>query len=944
MKYIEVKQLYKETVKAIRSDRNKWLHFLKSASWNFKYNFDDQILIYAQKPNATACAEMKEWNEKVIPRRWVNKNTKGIAINAKEGSQLPLRFVFDISDTHNYRNTEYKLWSAEEKYKTEIIEALEDRFGIINNKEDLGQAILESSYNMVTDNIQDYLVTIEKYKNNTPLKNMGTEEIKSILLVNVWASVTYMMMTRCGIDVEKYISKDEFANMKYFNNNNLITILGTATSEIAETGLREIATTIRNLRIEEKKQNRTFVEKENKEYSNNIENEKGGKNYDENRIHETGRLSDTKYNSERREDSKWKIRKNETEFPKDIQESRIYNIENGQQIDTTLETSTGASNKYGTGNGRENDESRGNNRRIEDERPYEMDRVNEQLQDDSRRADSERNNLQLELLTEEEQKQKIAEVENTSVFSFTQEMIDDELQVGSHIVDGKFRIYEYLSQNHSSKDNANFLKKEYGEGGWSPNHFNLSESHNAKGILLRRGYEDNAPSLLLSWYDVEKRIRQLISDDRYLNEREKEEYIKWQEEKATNKEDTSELQVEKVDDSNDEFAYKLQDRVFIGANEYEIVNINDKKVTIADIKFPIFMQEFDFDVFDKRVKETPYNDHLKKKNRTDLEEIKTEDNLQDFLNNIIDLSGIEKIEIFNNENNEITKVKIQNENITLQQFLVYLIDFFEENSELISSTQLNRLNNELDKIRKENKAKFIGKDISYDNKEYKIIEITPENDYMIGDLAVFQDKNNHEEKTTEPLNFVSWLMEEQEKNTADISEKVKKQEEKIIPKVKTRRKNKIEYFDLHPEIPLDQRNNYKIIDNQLGEGTPKEKFRRNVEAIKTLKKCESENRYATPEEQEIMSKYVGWGGLSEAFRNDLDNWSKEYEELKSLLTEKEYEEARKTTLTAFYTPPVVIKAMYKALENMGLEKGNILEPSCRSWKLYRNVTRKIKRM
>lgn len=301
-----------------------------------------------------------------------------------------------------------------------------------------------------------------------------------------------------------------------------------------------------------------------------------------------------------------------------------------------------------------------------------------------------------------------------------------------------------------------------------------------------------------------------------MNEREKEEYIKWQEEKATDKKDTSEIKVEKVDNSNDEFAYRLQDRVFIGANEYEIVNINDKKVTIADIKFPIFMQEFDFDVFDKRVKETPYNDHLKKKNRTDLEEQKKDD---------VDIS--------------------------------------------------------------------------------KNVEI------------------------------------KEEKNISKVYET---KEEKIIPKVKTRRKNKIEYFDLHPEIPLDQRNNYKIIDNQLGEGTPKEKFRRNVEAIKTLKKCESENRYATPEEQEIMSKYVGWGGLSEAFRNDLDNWSKEYEELKSLLTEKEYEEARKTTLTAFYTPPIVIKAMYKALENMGLEKGNILEPSCRSWKLYRNVTRKIKRM
>ena len=156
MKYIEVKQLYKETIKDIRSNEDNWLQFLKSASWNFKYNFDDQILIYAQKPNATACAEMKEWNEKVTPKRWVNKDTKGIAIYAKEGSTLPLRFVFDISDTHNYRNTEYKLWSAEEKYQNEIIEALEDKFGTINSKENLGQALIEISYNMATDNIQDY--------------------------------------------------------------------------------------------------------------------------------------------------------------------------------------------------------------------------------------------------------------------------------------------------------------------------------------------------------------------------------------------------------------------------------------------------------------------------------------------------------------------------------------------------------------------------------------------------------------------------------------------------------------------------------------------------------------------------------------------------------------------------------------------------------------------
>ena len=136
---------------------------------------------------------------------------------------------------------------------------------------------------------------------------------------------------------------------------------------------------------------------------------------------------------------------------------------------------------------------------------------------------------------------------------------------------------------------------------------------------------------------------------------------------------------------------------------------------------------------------------------------------------------------------------------------------------------------------------------------------------------------------------------------------------------------------MHPEIPLDERNNYHIDNNNLGIGTPKQKFRRNVEAIQILKQCNEENRYATQEEQQILAEYVGWGGLADAFDPQNDGWSEEYKELKSLLTEKEYSEARQSTLTAFYTPPVVISSIYKALEKMGLEKGNILEPSCRSW-------------
>ena len=135
---------------------------------------------------------------------------------------------------------------------------------------------------------------------------------------------------------------------------------------------------------------------------------------------------------------------------------------------------------------------------------------------------------------------------------------------------------------------------------------------------------------------------------------------------------------------------------------------------------------------------------------------------------------------------------------------------------------------------------------------------------------------------------------------------------------------------LHPEIPSEERNNFRIKDDELGVGTLKEKYKNNIEAIKILRICEEQNRYATKEEQQVLSKYVGWGGLKPVFDKNNDSWAKEYEELKELLTEEEYKDARKSSLTAYYTPPLVIRNMYKALQNMGLERANILEPSCRS--------------
>ena len=262
-KITETRKLYKETIKELTKTEENWISFLDSSSWNFKYDFADQILIYAQRPDATACADIATWNNRV--KRWINKNANGIFIfDNTENSQFPFKLVFDVSDTHNYKGTPYKLWNVEERYEKDIIENLDAVFGAESEEKDLATSITLNSYNMVVDNIQDYISSIRKYINGTKFEGYSDSDIYNIFVPSVWASVSYMMMTRCGIDARKNIDINEFMFIKEFNNTDLITILGQAVSDIAELGLREIAKTIKNLQIEEKNQNRTFVNNQKK--------------------------------------------------------------------------------------------------------------------------------------------------------------------------------------------------------------------------------------------------------------------------------------------------------------------------------------------------------------------------------------------------------------------------------------------------------------------------------------------------------------------------------------------------------------------------------------------------------------------------------------------------------------------------------------------------------
>lgn len=916
-KITETRQLYKEVIDEISKDKESWQKFLDCSSWNFKYDFDDQVLIYAQRPDAKACASMEEWNKKL--RRWVNKDTKPIFIFEKNPfSEYPFRLVFDISDTHNRENTKYNLWSVNSNYEKEIINSLEASFGDIPEKENLAQAITLVSYNMVVDNLEDYLESILNNKSNTSLENMTIEDIKLILTTTVWPSISYMMMTRCGINAIEYVDIQGFENIKYFNSPESLSILGACISDIAEMGLREIAKTVRSLEKNEKIKNRTF-EKEEKEMYSKINNNKGGMNYEQNRIQENRRLSDTEFNDGERKNSVREIRLNEIQLFEKPQELRVNNISNEQEVNETFRRSTenseDKSKPDNTTDGRDGWSKRNNEIRKSNE----MDRANEQLQDDSRGNSNQRTNLYLEnngrrYISKEEQKSErnflkdkfvcdlLSNVENLKVsrteikdfyklhsdinerteyiknifndayteiviederigyktyenvlhlwkgkylnrdeevyykweiiakfieglilvnefndihktipsyneqleliqsgakeasdFLFTQEVIDYALQLGGNTQQSKMRIYNQFKKSLSSKENINFLKKEYGWGGSSSilAGTQIGISYDGKGIKLTRGFKENSPKTILNWNTVEKRIGELIKADKYLNEKEKENYEKWLEQKDIIK--IEELP-QTLNNEIPEYEYRLGDIVYIGSDKYEYLGVKDNIVSLLDEKFPLMNKQMEFEEFDKKVKENYANEHLIKKNRDDIE----------------------------NEN---------------------------------------------------------------------IIESIPVN--------INNDNNVKEEKK---IDF------------------------KPIPKSSS----KIQSFDLHPNVDINNRHNYKIKDKNLGIGTPKEKFERNINAIRVLRKCEEENRYATLEEQEILAKYVGWGGLQQAFDSNNTSWANEYKTLKELLTPEEYNKARQSVLTAYYTPPVVIETMYKALKNMGLKEANILEPSCRN--------------
>lgn len=569
VKYQLITELYQRTGAAVSRNPQAWQNFLSSACRNYKCRFDEQLLIFAQRPDATAVTTLETWNRQF--KRWVNKDSRGIAVFDTKGRRNTLKYYFDISDTHEgyYNSRPVPIWQMNERYEQVVIERLSDRFGDLESN-DLGEALMQTAKNAVEDNLPDYLAQLKECTKDSFLEELDDFNVEVIYKRFAVNSVAFMLMSRCGLDTGVYFETEDFSDIVNFNTPDTLNAIGIATSDISEMALREISQTIRNVQIVEKNQNRTFAQPAPYQYDKGRKQPERSNDNERNHLYETGGLPYSRPNiTDRARNSAWQIRYDAQGLSGAAQAGDLpQSADIGQAERTSLPDRTDRTPEVGA-----SDEAAlkgaGRDGGTERESTDAVGRTDEQYPQPSGGSHLERTDLQLtsqesepqakddwqtegvpavqleesepqgsianedevraNLPTVEEQIAQMVEAEDekSSAFSVSHEDIDSVLVSGSGFQDGKYRIYRQFWKNEDSKKNIEFLRSEYGTGGGThiyPDGTSGQEWHDGKGIAIEKQGSYTDPDLRLSWAKVEKRLRELIKNDRYLNPKEKEHY------------------------------------------------------------------------------------------------------------------------------------------------------------------------------------------------------------------------------------------------------------------------------------------------------------------------------------------------------------------------------------------------------------------------------------
>ncbi len=987
-KYERITVMSAETMQHLTDTPEAWMRFLRTAAWHYKYSFPDQVLIMAQRPDATACAPMELWNS--VFHRWVNRGTKGIALIDDSGDHPQLRHVFDVSDTNNRYNAPFTLWQAKPEHNARIIEALEDGFGETHSS-NLQEAIIGAALDATQDNSQDYYDTLMALPDQGALSELSEEDAKSVFDMQTATAVAYSVMVRLGLNATQVFAPSHFTDVTFFNTADTIAQFGSAVSDISEMVLRQIERTVRAI---EREENRTFAIQE--DIAQNKAEEAERSNEYGTDVSTGRRLSVPEPDVGRATEGRDRDLGLETETVSEGTPQR--NVQRTAP-EGNADAAPNRDQRTGAGHDGHSDatdgESRGRDGTAQADEPNGMGRTDEQYPEPSRGDRADGADLQLTLPSHEEQQKMIAEAEaeKASAFVISDAEIDNELVRGSGFADGKYRIYRFYQELHTVDDAVKFLKNEYGIGGHS--HTFLSGrngfvDHDSKGLTFAI-YRENLRKTI-PWKTVDAHLRLLIANDRYLTEKEKAGIPAYEQELAEREARLAEearhreelrAAAARMDQARQTASYNLTlgETVYLGAQEYEIVAFNDKSVTLYNPKYPLLTEDMEREVFDRRMRENPQNDHLMVQEPIEQapdEPFELHPATEDELARAMQLINAYSAETFDvdAEMDDLSHIILAMEDTadgqhTIEVYadlvtfeIVYMVDnrivhFVEADSLPSLYPQIERLDfdtlietamehfrdleeqdiaNGLIEAPFAHKEYAVGDTVYLDNTAFQITGITDMHVELLDPTLlypIFRSENKE---------HFEHLLAQDDRNARYLSEPTKTEGVKIAIEEEPTEEVKLHelVIDLRPSwerepqkpepLPIVQasgtKTNFHITDDHLGEGGAKTKFRRNIDAIHTLQTIESEHRLATPEEQEILSKYVGWGGLPQAFDAENEQWQNEYAELKSALSDDEYTSARASVLNAHYTSPTVIRAIYQAVENMGFKTGNVLEPAC----------------
>ena len=910
-KYRIILEMASQTARDIASNADRYTDFLITAANNYKYSFKEQLLIHAQKPDATACAEIDTWNKL---GRWVNKGTKGIALLIDRDVPYKLRHVFDISDTNSRAGRNITLWRMKPEYEYAVSESLQASFGDVEEPRDFSHLLIDISGYAVEDNLSDYLMELNAVKAGSFLEELDDTSLEAWLKTTLKSSVAFMALSRAGYEPRQYFDREDFSHLFDFNTLEVISVLGAAVSDISEMVIREMGETVKEMEKEEKRKIRTFAQEGASAYHKNRTENKERSNEHGTDLYDAGGLSDTRSDRAGKPEA-WEVWNAAADIPP---QTPGWDLHRDAAEWNTEQSSGGGGPASAEDAGRPDRADEGAERSDGEPESGGSDAVGA---DDELHSplgggsDSERPDLRVTLPTVEQQQEIIAEAEEekSSAFSISQEDIDAILTRGSGIHQGKFRIYEQFLKQDSSENNITFLKNEYGIGGAYPavSGRNLDENHDAKGIKISRGRISQPDAeMLLRWNKAEKRIGELIRADRYLSQAEKDDYPAYREQAEVRKERCE------ISDEFRSIVYDYNDFVTQLGEESKALNlyylsscwgafsVGEKKMHArtaeGDFILPMMREAMNTIIAD--------NTHLTARCEAMLEALNSDvakslEPTFDELNPPPELRKEYRYHL-----GDTVYIGTQE----------YELLSFDEKKVVLFDTQFPLFNKELTREEFDNRLK----ENPLNDRLLQAVEEPPVAD---------NTKENPDTQETEAIPDeemdalpISTVKDGKVVTYPNAEVLLDDQEEALAPPPQVTRASKVAPHVLHPEINTEYRTNFQIESDDIGVGTPLERFYHNIRAIQLLNKLDAESRLATPTEQRVLADYVGWGGLSEFFKED----NPHYTELKAVLSDEEYTSARESTLTAFYTPPVVIKAVYSALENMHFQTGNVLEPSC----------------